>query len=318
MYGTNRPESDEDFLGVFLPSSEDMFSLGNCPTEWTMNEKKSTGARNAKGDVDRKFYSVPKFLNLLGQGQPWALELVFAPQNMIITATADWEIIVNCQYYYLSKNSISPFIGFAKAQAYKATLKGENLNLVRRLIDGIGDLTTAGLNCTIDDYALRDEATLPLTEVQFLGETLKVEQSQYRPGVFMDNIVVAGRKFEFTKKIKHMKSQLQTLEAEYGTRSEAAAKAGYDFKSLLHAYRLIGEAKELLATGKMSMPRPPDEIELLKKIRDGEYEADFFQEIEDRIAEVKAIKSDLPDSANWSMINEVCRSLMEMHLVTGR
>ena len=315
LYGTNRPESDEDFLGVFLPSADDMFSLENCPGEWAMNEKLSTGPRNAQGDTDRKYYSVQKFLKLLGQGQPWALEMLFAPGDMWVTATVEWARIRNAREMFLSQNSIQPFIGFAKAQAYKATLKGDNLNLIRRLIDAIG---AYDMSKTVEDIiGDKSKETYVITKVIFFNERLDVEQSQYRPGVFMDCIVIAGRKFEFTKKLKDVRNQLKELENRYGTRSEAAAEHGYDFKSLLHAYRLLGEAEELLSTGKMTLPRPPEQVELLKKIRAGEYEADFFQEIEDKLTEIRKFDSPLPKNVNWSKINELCKDRLTQHLLKG-
>jgi predicted nucleotidyltransferase len=316
LYGTNRPESDEDFLGVFLPSTDDIFSLENCPGEWAMNEKLSTGPRNAQGDTDRKYYSVQKFLKLLGQGQPWAREMAFAPGDMWVTATEEWAKFLPYRRIFLSQNSIQPFIGFAKAQAYKATLKGDNLNLIRRLIEKINN---DNANSIIRDLCSGCTANenQEIIEVEFLNEQVKVEQSQYRPGVFMDCIVIAGRKFEFTKKVKDVRNQLKELENRYGTRSEAAAEHGYDFKSLLHTYRLLGEAEELLSTGKMTLPRPPEQVALLKKIRAGEYEADFFQEIEDKLTEIRKIDSPLPKNVNWSKINELCKDILTQHLLKG-
>ena len=56
LYGTNRPESDMDISGVFLPSEDDMLGLQNCPAEMSESVKVSDGPRNSIGDVDCKFY----------------------------------------------------------------------------------------------------------------------------------------------------------------------------------------------------------------------------------------------------------------------
>ena len=90
LYGTNRPESDEDFLGVFLPSTDDLLRLQECPREMTENKKVSEGDRNTKGDIDCKYFSLKQFLKLAGEGQSIALELFFVPKEHTITMEPEW------------------------------------------------------------------------------------------------------------------------------------------------------------------------------------------------------------------------------------
>lgn len=306
LYGTNRPDSDDDFMGVFLPSTEDMFSMQNCPSEWSMNEKLSDGERNTIGDIDRKYYSVQKFLNLAAQGQPKQIEMLFAPKDKIIISTSEWDKIVNNKETFLSKNSVLPFIGFAKAQAYKATLKGDNLRLVRNLLMNFSYLREPMFRTTVSE----NTKLISETEAKFLGETVKIEETQYRPGVIMKCVVVAGRKFEFTQSLKNVYNKLQELEARYGTRSEATAEAGYDYKSLMHAYRLLFETEQLLRTGKLEFPLSPTNCTRLLQIRNGTYQADYFQEIEDKLTEIKNIKSDLPENVDWGKVNKLCQETL--------
>lgn len=314
LYGTNRPDSDDDFMGVFLPSTEDLFSMQNCPTEWSCNEKVTDGHRNTVGDIDRKYYSVQKYLNLLAAGQPKQLEMLFAPKDKILIQTKEWDLIKNNETMFIAKNSILPFVGFAKAQAYKATLKGDNLNLVRRLIDGLERYKSLGINLTVKECIMNDN-TVPPGTVNFLGFKVKTEQTEYRPGVLMDCVVIAGRKFEYTQSHKNVLTKLKELEAKYGTRSEEAANTGYDYKSLMHSYRLLFETYELLRTKRLKFPMDQDKRDLLLRLRNGEYEADYFQEIEDKLIEIKNIKSDLPEEVNWSKVNKLCTEiLMEYHL----
>ena len=320
LYGTNRPESDEDFLGVFLPSTEDLLSLGNCPSEWTMNEKLSDGPRNAKGDTDRKYFSLQKFLKLCGEGQSGAIELLFAPSNMIVKYTHEWEYILEHRDIFISKGSILPFVGFATAQMYKACVKGENLKMLRQLIENIESITKAFPD---KKYKTVEEEVSAIwsspNEGMFFGIRLPCVKTTYTyedKTMEMECIQVVGRKFEFTQKIKDVLSKLKGLEGRYGTRSEAALENGYDFKSMCHAYRLLYQAEELMATGKISLPRPKNEAIFLTIIREGKYEADYFQEIETMITKLNQIKetSHLPYDCDFGKINELCKEMLFEHL----
>lgn len=313
LYGTNRPDSDQDYMGVFLPSTEDLFSMSNCPSEWTLDEKKSEGERNTVGDVDRKYYSLQKYLNLLAQGQPKQLEMLFAPENMTITKTSEWEIIYNNKDLFLSKNFIEPFVGFAKAQAYKSTLKGDNLNKIRNIISKLDDMQALRW---FNEFTVDTLITHNLSEDTwtFLQEYVDVEEVQYRPGVMMSCMKIAGRKFEFTQSLKNVLNKLKELESKYGERSETAAEKGIDTKSLMHAYRLLFESEQFLRNGKLILPLPRTQCEFLLSIRSGNYSADFLQEIEDKLTEIKKIDSSLPDKVDWSKINKLCQQiLMEYH-----
>ena len=321
LYGTNSPESDMDFMGIFLPSTEDVLGLENPPTEWSKDEKISTGARNIAGDVDRKYYSLKRYLSLLAEGQSIQLEMLFSPRQMWLTPgrpmRCPWSTIIQNRELFVSKGSIMPFIGFAKAQAYKATVKGENLKILREIIHRMTlnfEKEPSSRHLPISDYIssiYRDQCTfLDYPHVKHI-------ESETRPGVTMSHIEIAGRKFEFTQKAKDVYNKLIKLEERYGTRSEAAAESGYDYKSIMHAYRLLFEAKMLLTEGKLILPLPIDTVNFLKTIRAGEYKADFFIEIEEQLTEIRELKekSSLQESVDRGKINELCHVLMHEHLL---
>ena len=54
-----------------------------------------------------------------------------------------------------------------------------------------------------------------------------------------------------------------------GKRPELEMKFGYDVKTAMHAIRLLYECKEIVATGKITLPRP--ERNLLIRVRTGKY-----------------------------------------------
>lgn len=313
LYGTNRPDSDEDYMGVFMPSTEEFLGLENPPSEWSADKKLSTGDRNTKGDVNRKYYSLRSFLNLLAEGQSLQLEMLFAPRKCWLFPTrpmkCEWSTIIQNRELFVSKGAIMPFIGFAKAQAYRATVKGDNLNILR---DMILFLSSHNKYDTIGD-ALQDGAITALMYDNTRGSVpLKYVTSEGN----VPSVVLAGRQYEFTQQIRYVLQKLKKIEKKYGSRSEAAAEVGYDFKSLSHAYRLLFEARMLLTEGELRFPLPKETTDFLKKIRAGEYHADYFDEIENILTELRSVKekSALPYSVNRSKINALCEEMLYNHL----
>src|SRR5690606_22420711 len=104
------------------------------------------------GDVDCKFFYLPRFIQLAAQGQPGQLEMLFAPDEMVLEKTDEWLCIKENIDLFKSKKGITPFIGFALSQAHKAVIKGENLNLIRDLIEVLSSKTPTELNQSLESH----------------------------------------------------------------------------------------------------------------------------------------------------------------------
>lgn len=311
LYGTNRPTSDMDYLGVFLPSEEDLLGMQECPREYTENEKISTSGRNTKGDVDCKYFSLKQFLKLAAEGQSIALELLFVPEGKVLIKTPEWASIKEiAPKIILSKQGIRPFIGFALAQAHKATIKGDNLNKINGFLSYECGLGSAVLNAPLaQNFNIKDGKIYLFDYFPEFEINIKVNDHGFKV------IEIAGRQWDVNLKTKTFLNNLKELRNKYGTRSQAAAEQGYDFKSLLHAYRLLSEAKEFLLNQKITFPRP--DAEFLKTIREGQYEADYFDEITKAIDDLRQNvepNSKLPEHPNWKKINTFCAVMQYIHL----
>ena len=287
LYGTNRPDSDDDFLGVYLPDIEEFFSFSPIEDEWKLNEKLSAGPRNTKGDTDRKYTSLREFLRLLASGQSGQIEMIFSPKHLWLQSSPTWEKILANKEMFLSQDSIVSFLKFAKSQAEKAVLKGENLNLVQYFIE---TLEPTKLNRPLLE-------TLPIEAYNKVQEVLLEDNTRA--------LDIAGKSFQLSLKTSDALKRLKKMESEYGTRTRSAAASGYDFKSLSHAYRLVAEAEEFITTGKLVLPyQNPVLIEKLKMIRKGEYQADYFAELDAQIARIKTLPSPLKKSVDMKQIEE--------------
>jgi hypothetical protein len=95
-------------------------------------------------------------------------------------------------------------------------------------------------------------------------------------------------------------------------RAELEDKHGYDTKYAMHVIRLYGEAKELMESGRITLPRP-NRDELIE-IRRGKYSLTEIRELGAQLeSEVLAaqVTSPLPDKVDQ---DEVSRLLADAHL----
>jgi predicted nucleotidyltransferase len=97
-----------------------------------------------------------------------------------------------------------------------------------------------------------------------------------------------------------------------GHRPEYIGKFGYDTKAAMHGLRLLYECIELMAHGRISLPRP--EKDLLIEVRGGEWTIKkvlrHVQELS-RQAEVAVAQSSLPERVDKNVIS---RLVSEIHL----
>jgi hypothetical protein len=300
LHGTSTPTSDEDFLGVFMPSAEDLLGVQNRPSEWTMNEKKSDGPRNSAGDVDCKLLSIQRFFEEAAQGQSQALELLFIPKEHVLVSTPEWEEILANKDLFLSRKGIRPIIGFAVAQVHKATVKGENLTQIRELIAECERREGEGLGRT----SIRDH----VEGGSIWNVPVQIHTNEH--GFEMARI--ANRDYDLGTDVKRFRESLVFLEKKYGSRTREAAKNTFDFKSLSHAFRLIGEAEEFITTGSITFPRP--DAAFLLQVKQGVYEGDFGEEIKRRLDHLDATLipgSPLSAEPKYAEINDLCISMLK-------
>lgn len=92
LYGTATEESDVDYKGVFLPSKEDTL-LNRIPKCYSF----STGENESKNDpkdVDEEIYSLHYFIKLACDGQTVAMDMLHAPEEMIVNHSGIWKAIL--------------------------------------------------------------------------------------------------------------------------------------------------------------------------------------------------------------------------------
>jgi len=132
LYGTNTPESDQDYKGIFIPSKREVL-LGHIPKSYNVSRKKAEGEKNTSDDVDIEIYSLHYFIKLACEGQTVALDMLHAPSSMIQESSYIWDYIVTNREKFYTKN-LKAFVGYARRQSAKYCCKGSRLNALKEVI----------------------------------------------------------------------------------------------------------------------------------------------------------------------------------------
>lgn len=109
-HGTELPESDWDFSGVYIAPTKQVLSFKGIPD--SINGKKIE-----KDDPDYEFHEVGKFCTLLMKGNPGIVEMLFTDRFYV--ETPEWEWIRGLRNKFLSKQVVLQYLGYASGQLDK-------------------------------------------------------------------------------------------------------------------------------------------------------------------------------------------------------
>lgn len=292
LFGVSTPESDTDLKAVYCPNFEELV-LGQTEAHSFNNGKEGPDK------VEREAHSIQTFCRMVEQGQTLTYGMLFAPKDKWISWTPEWEELVDNRDRLVSKN-LGPFVGYARSQAQKYSLKG---NRLRTLKDFISTLDTLGDN---ENKYLDFEGRLLPETFEFLEDEYRGEQgirlwTEHTANKTIRHIEVCGKSFGETTPLKLWVQPLQALLNRYGKRAMNAMESdGSDLKAMYHAVRLTDEMNELLTTGHITYPRP--NAQKLMDIRNGKYTNEQVADmIDEAVMEGEALMQtstlrDKPDS----------------------
>lgn len=130
LYGTAIPGSDTDIREVFQPSAIDIL-LQNCG-----------GPYHKIDTIDTHGCSLKSYLDALAKGQPFALEMLFAPETFLIEWTATWSDVQRRCRPAVTKNC-TPTFGHAEAML-RSEASGKQLYHALRLVTQQTELLLTG------------------------------------------------------------------------------------------------------------------------------------------------------------------------------
>lgn len=258
LFGTNLPDSDEDYRSVVLPSREDIL-LGRRSK---ITQVEGRARANVAGDVDKTDLPVQAFLGLLAEGEVTSIETFFAPP---IESTPLWERIQGHKEELISSD-MSKFIGFAKSQIMRYGAKGEGVAAAREVLDALASLRST-------QAVSKDENVLAtLRDLSAAHQNVQLEHEVGRPHV--PTLILNGKIYQLTQKAQDVRNSLTAFIHQAGERSRKAAERmdKSDLKGLYHAVRIARQGQELLETGEIRFPLSyaPE----LLRIRAGEVSVD--------------------------------------------
>ncbi len=320
-YGTDLPTSDTDIKGVFVMPEKRLFGLGYIEQ---INDERN----------DVVYYELRRFVALLMKNNPNILEMLNSPQDCILFKDPLFDLLTT--ELFLSKLCKNAFAGYAFSQIKKA--HGLNKKIVnpmpeeRKLIldfcyvvKGQGSIP---LSKWLKDNDLQQEKC-GLVNIPNMQGCYAVfydtDGSKHYKGVMKKeeandvllSSVVKGEspvatmffnKDGYSKYCKDYREYWDWVKNRNEVRYENTIASGknYDAKNMMHTFRLLDMAEEMLKTGQVNVRRP--NREQLLKIRKGEFEYDtLIEQAEQKLVEInKAFDDcDLPDTPDVEKIEPI-------------
>ena len=281
LYGLSTPKSDKDFKGVYLPTKKEL----------VFNTYKDSIDVQTK-EVDTTFYAVTKFAKILSKVDTVSLDMIHTPSEFTITTSALWEEIRSYRSDLYCKNARG-VLGYIRTQAAKFCHKQDRYKEMKELLGLIEgtDLTVKVVHTTLPEIIQRSGFKF----IKYVPEK----------GNISGNIDVCGSRYQINAAVSYMKDGLDQKLVRYGERTLAGNKAGGDFKSMSHSYRVLLQLEEIIDTRGLKFPLTNrDEI---LKIKVGEYsQEDVMSRIDELYSKVtsKLEYSDLPEESDITRIED--------------
>jgi len=300
LYGTATEDSDQDYKGVFLPTKEQIL-LGRIPKSYNETTKKGNTDKNRSTDIDCEIYSLHYFIELACQGQTVALDMLHAPDNMILESSTIWNMITSNREKFYTKD-LKAFVGYARRQAAKYGIKGSRLNAAEKVVTFLQSI----------------EERLRLSE---LWEQLPKGEHIHFPDQKDPNNLrqyqVVGKLFQETARVGYVLPILERFVSEYGKRAQQAAQnLGIDWKAISHALRAAYQTKEILT--KQTVTFPLKEAPFLTQVKKGEldYLTQVVPILEELMDEVEALSevSTLPKKVDRKYWDKFIISVLKERL----
>ena len=258
LYGTNTPTSDLDEKVVYLPDFDDVL-LGRKLQTFKLRydaEGKPVADNAVMPDngVETEYVPFQTFCRDFLNGQTYALEVAFARYK-------DGDAWLKELVDKFTTCNVSSMAGFAMKQTFDYVHRGVRLEKARGLLALIDHLqhNRGSFHHVPLDKELRLDHTTDAGQkvLHFLASGAGLERgTTVNNGKMMETLLLNGRAYLETTTVAHLWGAVKKLVDSYGHRSQDAAEAEVDRKSLMHAVRVYEQALELLQSGRLEFPRP--------------------------------------------------------------
>lgn len=295
LYGTNSPDSDSDYKGVFLPNKTDLLlGIHKKDVHFTTGEQNS---KNNKDDIDIQLWSLQYFLELIGKGDTNALDLLFSiyskHNDKYFESELFQEIFTDCvPMELIDVRNTKSYVSYAYHQAKKYGLKGSRLGKLKDIINYFVEKKYS------ETVKMKDIAEDLLQK--FYDESLCFKKN-------IDDkelLYILGKGYDYHIKVSEAVKRLRDDYDKYGERAkQAELNEGIDWKAVSHAVRCLYQMIELIDIGTVLYPL--QQAEYLKEIKYGKRNwKDVEEEIVNllHIVDQKVVK--VPENKDYKKLHE--------------
>ena len=331
QYGTNRPDSDIDYRGVFIAPISCAFDLfqtsfvGSGTIKQSLNSALDAircadlpaaenhveaALQTDRGDLslsvetvhlagaDEELQELRKFLKLAADCNPNIIEFLYV-DSLVDICTPEWERVREQRDLFLSKRARWTFAGYAIQQLKRI-----------RIHRG---------------YLMNPPSHQPTRKEFGLPEQSKIPKEHQNAILSLPDEWVADHAKDQVMQEKRYASALQVWNSYHKwekernpARKELEKRYGFDVKHSMHLVRLARMAEEILRDGKVIVRRP--DAEELRGILRGEWKYEDVEAAADGLdTRLDALykSSPLRDSPDRKKIAELYRSICEERYKTG-
>lgn len=330
-YGTNLPTSDRDIRGLFAWPSSAYLGL----------EEPLPQVGDEKHDI--VFYSLKTFFNLAADVNPNIIELLYVPEDCLLTVTPAYKHLAKNADLFLSKRAFYTFSGYAVAQVKKSAGQGKRVHNPQPKTPP----SKLGFCYFIPKYSGDSMPMRPIPCAPWVDlskcrvAALEHSTNTYRlygggKGVFRgeneqlvcDSIPIEDEKSDFmglllyneqgyNKSLKEWQQYWEWMENRNPERwkDQESGKTTYDSKNLMHCFRLLHSAKSILSGNGVVVRVEEPYRSFLMKVRAGEFEHQYLLDLAEK--ELKDLddifaKSKLSHSVNNKKIRELYREVCSL------
>jgi len=333
-YGLSLPTSDTDIKGVFVLPQNLFYGLDYIPQ---VNDAKN----------DEVYYELGRFVELLYKNNPNILELLNTPKDCILYEHPLFKKLNPT--LFLSKQCKDTFAGYAMSQIKKA--RGLNKKIMNPMDKKRKDVLdfcyvqyaqgAIGLKAWLTKHDFIQEAC-GLVNIPHMKDIYGLyydSNQQYNfQGIIrsktVDTIVLSSipkeakqvailsfNKDGYKKYCKDYKQYWDWVDKRNDSRYENTIAHGknYDAKNIMHTFRLLDMAEEILSTGDIHVRR--SNRTALLEIRSGLFEYNtLMQKAEEKVARIEQLYSNasLPEIPNKIQIEQVLveirKAFYQIHL----
>ena len=299
LYGTSTADSDEDFIGIFMPDKRHIFGLNRFEEVDLSIKSKNEEGKNTSEAVDNKLYEYRKFMKLAIDNNPQILELLFASQENITFINEFGKRLLEKRSFFPWMNAKKKLTSYAYSQRHKIFIKRDNY---LDILNGLDYLKSKNSDIMYLAEAVSDKIGQSIFKTRFDKE----QNTKF--------IQIGDLNLQPYYHLKRAKEILKARIDKFGNRFELVEKHGFDTKFAYNLIRLLYEGRQILKTCELSFPFQGIERETLLEIKTGKWSIlkilDHSNELQKEIDELEK-ETKLPSTSRFNEIESFTISEIE-------